>query len=150
MERIPEEATLAVRLGLGLATPAEVIAFVDCRIDAAPRVDGALLDLCDIARLPRDEIALRLLALAGARGEKAAMLAVAAGCAEWEAGNVGIESTVDYFATWHGRLPQDLSDDVGHVLDWIGDERAIYGEVRWDQLAPTLARLGADCRARLR
>ena len=150
MPLVPEEALLAVRLGLGLATLADVIAFVDGRIIVAADVDDALLDLCGIAPLSRDEIALRLLALAGAEGEQAATLAIAAACDEWEAGNVAIETTVEYVGTWRPRLPEDLGDDANEMLGWLGDEWAIYGEVRWDRLAPTLARLGADCRARLR
>ena len=146
MSDTQEAARLAVRLDLGLATLAEVAAFVDRSVAAASHVDGPLLDCCGIAELPRDEIALRLIALVSADPMIGAALAVVATCDEWEGGRVELERAVDYVATWSARLPEQLAFDAMQIPSWIEDARAAIGYVTWADVAVYFRRLAHDCR----
>ena len=111
---VPEELALSARVELGIASLADVQAFVDRHLATVSRATPALLALCDLRQRSPLDIASSLEALSSVSSDetRAAWLVVATVQA-CESGTVSIERAVAYLVRIVDRLGAHASDVHG-------------------------------------
>lgn len=118
---IPEEILLSVRLELGLATRVELQDLVDRRLLEPGRPSETLLELATPGDMPPDDLAARLLALAGLTlDDRVAPMQVVVVAELLERGEVSLDHAVAYLCVRVAAfLEADLAARCGALDDML-------------------------------